>query len=185
LVNYTDSVMGSWTFNYDTLNRMAGAIIPQKAGTGPAVNLLANYCWSYDAFGNRVQQETAQNAFSGGGGPAGCTLPGSGATTTALSSFDTTNQMVSTNVRGVSAAPTYDAAGDVLSDGANEYLYDAEGRICAVASNVAGMTVMTGYMYDADGVRVSKGTFRLGAAIQPPPNTRPRPITSSVQVASR
>jgi uncharacterized protein RhaS with RHS repeats len=31
-------------------------------------------------------------------------------------------------------ASTYDAAGNVLNDGQNQYLYDAEGRICAVAS---------------------------------------------------
>jgi RHS repeat-associated protein len=49
-------------------------------------------------------------------------------------------------------------AGNVLNDGQNQYLYDAEGRICAVASSpVPSMTVMTGYLYDADGTRVAKG----------------------------
>lgn len=42
-----------------------------------------------------------------------------------------------------------------------QYLYDAEGRICAVASKVGGQTLMTGYMYDADGIRVSKGTIQV------------------------
>jgi hypothetical protein len=43
----------------------------------------------------------------------------------------------------------YDASGDVLNDGTNQYLYDGDGQICAVASTpVAGMTVMTGYVYD-------------------------------------
>jgi hypothetical protein len=46
----------------------------------------------------------------------------------------------------------------VLNDGQNQYLYDAEGRICAVASTpMPGMTAMTGYLYDADGTRVAKG----------------------------
>jgi RHS repeat-associated protein len=40
------------------------------------------------------------------------------------------------------------------------YLYDAEGRICAMASTpVASMTAYTGYLYDADGTRVAKGTI--------------------------
>lgn len=52
------------------------------------------------------------------------------------------------------------AAGDVTDDGRNEYLYDAEGRICAVANyRVPSMTIMTGYLYDGEGRRVAKGTI--------------------------
>jgi YD repeat-containing protein len=52
------------------------------------------------------------------------------------------------------------ALGDVLNDGAHQYLYDAEGRICAVYSNpVAGISTMTGYLYDADGTRIAKGSI--------------------------
>jgi RHS repeat-associated protein len=48
----------------------------------------------------------------------------------------------------------------VTDDVKNQYLYDAEGRICAVASTlVASMTTYTGYLYDADGTRVAKGTI--------------------------
>jgi RHS repeat-associated protein len=72
-----------------------------------------------------------------------------------------TNQVTSTNARGVTATPNYDADGNVTSDGVNEYLYDAEDRICAVASTpVNGMTVLTGYIYDAAGTRVSKGMIQ-------------------------
>ncbi len=54
----------------------------------------------------------------------------------------------------------YDASGNVLNDGMNQYLYDGEGRICAVASSpVPSMTIMTGYIYDADGTRVAKGSI--------------------------
>jgi|GEM_PF-7128095 len=70
------------------------------------------------------------------------------------------NRMTSTNERGVTAQVTYDASGNVTWDGVNYYLYDAEGRICAVASTAFGTPVMTGYMYDADGIRVSKGTIQ-------------------------
>jgi len=48
----------------------------------------------------------------------------------------------------------------VINDGVNSYLYDAEGRICAVANSpVPGMTTMTEYIYDAEGNRVAKGTI--------------------------
>jgi RHS repeat-associated protein len=39
----------------------------------------------------------------------------------------------------------------------NQYLYDAEGRICAVENLTVG--TMTGYIYDADGTRVAKGSI--------------------------
>lgn len=54
---------------------------------------------------------------------------------------------------------TYDAAGDVINDGVNQYLYNADGHICAVEQTYEGITVMTGYIYDADGNRVAKGTI--------------------------
>jgi RHS repeat-associated protein len=79
---------------------------------------------------------------------------------TALASFDQNNRMTSTNERGVTAQVTYDASGNVTWDGVNYYLYDAESRICAVASTAAGTPIMTGYMYDADGIRVSKGAIQ-------------------------
>jgi RHS repeat-associated protein len=55
----------------------------------------------------------------------------------------------------------YDAAGDVTSDSqtGNQYLYDAEGRICAFETPGVGGEIMVGYLYDADGNRVAKGTI--------------------------
>ena len=48
----------------------------------------------------------------------------------------------------------------MLNDGVNQYLYDGEGRICAVfSSSIDGMTTMTGYLYDAGGTRVAKGSI--------------------------
>jgi len=38
-------------------------------------------------------------------------------------------------------------------DGLNSYLYDAEGRICAVKNSTGGLT---GYVYDAAGIRVAR-----------------------------
>jgi RHS repeat-associated protein len=52
----------------------------------------------------------------------------------------------------------YDASGNIGYDGVNTYLYDGEGRICAVQQVVTGLlTLMTQYLYDADGNRVAKG----------------------------
>ena len=66
---------------------------------------------------------------------------------------------------GTGATPQYDAAGDYACDnyntnsqtctGPNQFLYDAEGRICAVSA----LGVMTGYLYDAEGNRVAKGSI--------------------------
>lgn len=61
--------------------------------------------------------------------------------------------------------PSYDAAGDITLDtnpnGTHQYLYDAEGRVCAVESAAAdGINVMTGYVYDAAGQRVAKGAIK-------------------------
>ena len=57
---------------------------------------------------------------------------------------------------------SYDPSGNMTEDSAtgNTYLYDGEGRICAVSSTpVPGFTTMTGYVYDAEGNRVAKGTI--------------------------
>jgi RHS repeat-associated protein len=55
----------------------------------------------------------------------------------------------------------YDLSGNILDDGPNTYLWDAEGRICAVRNTSAktSATSMTAYFYDAEGRRVSKGAL--------------------------
>jgi YD repeat-containing protein len=45
-----------------------------------------------------------------------------------------------------------------MNDGVNQYVYGLDGRICAVR-NVAAGSVMTQYVYDAEGRRVAKGTI--------------------------
>jgi hypothetical protein len=69
--------------------------------------------------------------------------------------FNTNNQISNGPI-----VPAYDPAGEVTNDGTNQYLYNADGSICAVqAPQFDGMPVMTGYIYDADGNRVAKGTI--------------------------
>ena len=53
---------------------------------------------------------------------------------------------------------SYDGAGNVTQDANNRYVYDPEGRLCAVESLVGG-TGATEYLYDAEGRRVAKGTL--------------------------
>jgi hypothetical protein len=46
-VAYTDSVNGTWTFGYDSLNRLV-------SGTSSQANHPYRYiCWSYGSFGDR------------------------------------------------------------------------------------------------------------------------------------
>jgi YD repeat-containing protein len=70
------------------------------------------------------------------------------------------------NLQSTSTLPTasnqvsglqYDVAGSVLYDGRNNYAYDPEGRLCAVAYNHIGSTQYTQYIYDAEGRRIAKG----------------------------
>ena len=49
----------------------------------------------------------------------------------------------------------------------NQYLYDPEGRICAVRNNFGGMT---GYLYDAEGTRIAKGTVQNMTSCDPTAN---------------
>jgi len=68
--------------------------------------------------------------------------------------YNTSNQVTYSSLNS-GAGLTYDAAGDVTYDGLNTYLYDAEGRICAVKNSVGSIT---GYVYDAAGIRTTPTT---------------------------
>jgi RHS repeat-associated protein len=142
LTSYSDLVMGTWAAQYDTLNRLKTDV----ASAGPYSG--QNYCWAYDPFGNRTAQIEQG---------AACPTPETSVPPTAA--YNTKNQVTWVQ----NSAPSgfaYDTAGNVTADNLNSYLYDAEGRICAVASSpVPGITTMTGYLYYADGVRAAKGTI--------------------------
>jgi len=134
LKTVTDSLTGTWSYNYDNLNRLTSGASSAGYFSG------AQMSWTYDPFGNRLSQSA--------GGAAQVAMPSpSTASYTAAS-----NQMTAYN----GFALAYDAAGDVTQDALNSYLYDAEGRICAVKT--AGPSY-TGYIYDAAGTRVAKGSL--------------------------
>ncbi len=52
------------------------------------------------------------------------------------------------------AGLSYDGAGNVMADNYNNYVYDAEGRLCALHNLASGS--VTQYIYDAAGTRVAK-----------------------------
>ena len=66
--------------------------------------------------------------------------------------------MSATNTNTSQGSSGYDIAGNVTNDGRNAYLYDIEGRLCAVQSGGNGGAA-TGYLYNAGGQRVAKGAL--------------------------
>jgi RHS repeat-associated protein len=139
--------MGAWNFSYDSLNRLATS---QNTATMPTSSQYAgNYaCWSYDSFGNRLSQSMSTTS---------CT---NNPPLMSWANYNASNQF--TNTSQALGGVQYDPSGDVTNDGQNQYLYDGEGRICAVKSEPVGSTyTMTGYLYDADGTRVAKGRISV------------------------
>ena len=145
LLTAVDSVMGQWTYSYDSLNRLTGAQAPVSQPTNIS-NYFAGIAsgWTYDAFGNRKAE--TQGAISGA-------TPSAAMPSSSSATYNTSNQLIAAS-QNAGGSLTYDASGNVIYDGINSYLYDAESRLCAV-KNIAGG--LTGYIYDAAGIRVAKG----------------------------
>jgi len=107
--------MSQWNYSYDNLNRLINAAAPVSQPTGANAYFAGVQSgWSDDAFGNRLSE--AQGAIPGAS-PTASMPTSSTATYTAGS-----NQLASSLAFGI----TYDAAGDVIYDGTNSYLYDAD-----------------------------------------------------------
>jgi RHS repeat-associated protein len=118
----------SWNFGYDSLNRLTSA---QSTG---AVSFGCG--WTYDGFGNRLTQAPS----------------GTGLSCTSVSTPVNANNQLSNPIY------SYDAAGDILTEGGNTLTYDAEGRIITGI----GAFGTTTYDYGGDGMRVNK-TFGSAA----------------------
>ena len=97
-------------------------------------NPTTAYNYQYDRFGNRWQQ----NLTAGSG-------------YTSLWNFSDSNNQISSYA-------TYDAAGNIISDDANAYTYDAENRIISLTNSSGTYT----YNYDALGQRVQKTVGGVG-----------------------
>jgi len=120
---------------YDSLNRLTASGKAVWVSNDCATNYYQNASlpkqwaqgFNYDAWGNLLAISVLQ-----------CSTP------TFASSANQANQLNA--VTGMS----HDAAGNVMSDGANAYVFDAENRI----SSAAGVI----YSYDANGMRASKSS---------------------------
>lgn len=142
---YDDSVMGAWSFSYDNLNRLMSATpLPNE----PSAYAGQQLCMNYDSFGNRTQANFQTKACSPANDPATARYNGS-------------NQVTWTSVNSAVNGFAYDAAGNVLNDAENSYVYDGEGRLCAMQTwpVTGGPAVAYGYIYDAEGRRVARGTI--------------------------
>ena len=147
LLTAVDSVMGQWNYTYDNLNRLTTA---QASALPAGLTLPGSYgCWSFDPFGNRTAEAWQNTA---------CPTPASSLAPTAT--YNSGNQLSWTSVNAAGSNVTYDPAGNMTYDGKNSYLYDAEGRVCAVQEVVNGTNFLTGYIYDAGGTRVAKGSLQ-------------------------
>jgi RHS repeat-associated protein len=122
----------SQSFTYDHLNRILTAETTSTYATSPA------HCWgesyTYDQWGNLTAIGVASTSYDR------CTQES--LSVTALSN----NQLSATGY-------SYDASGNMLTDGRNTYTWNSEDQL----KTAAGVT----YTYDGDGQRVEKSSGKL------------------------
>jgi RHS repeat-associated protein len=142
----TDTITGSWTYTYDTLNRLTVATA-STAGIMTPFGTYKTQCWTYDGFGNRTGEGEMTTATT-------CPSPISGSDHSNVAVYNTSNRLTSNSA----STFVYDDAGNITNDGINKYAYDLDGRICAVTTAAAGGAISR-YVYDAEGRRVAKGSL--------------------------
>ena len=143
--------MGDWAFQYDTLNRLT---VMAPSNNAPSADSISLGCYAYDAFGNRTL-ESLSSVPCNGGNPT---------PQTANAYNPVNNQLSSSTLSSLTLAAGsigYDASGNETFDGRNYYWYDAEGRLCTVASASAvqnsNLNGFWQYGYDALGNRFVSG----------------------------
>ncbi|HKV39365.1 MAG TPA: RHS repeat-associated core domain-containing protein, partial [Blastocatellia bacterium] len=132
------------SFTYDNEGRLVTA-------TGSNWNRR----YAYDVWGNRTGE---WDATAGGNQLQSISLAPQ--TQPSVTGFPS-NQIASVSANGVQSTYTYDASGNVTSDGAHSYTYDTEGRLAKVD---AGSPSESDYSYDANNWRVKKVTNFNGSA---------------------
>jgi RHS repeat-associated protein len=136
ILHATDSVTGEWEYSYDNLNRLTtGAGISGTYNGIPVSGV--NLGWSYDPFGNLGGQTSNSGNFP-----------------TFWSHYQAGNNNQASSTSFATGGVNHDAAGDIEFDGRNSYLYDAEGRVCAVSNQ----SMDAEYLYDADGNLAATGS---------------------------
>jgi RHS repeat-associated protein len=132
----------SQLFAYDAINRLVSAQTQTTGVTIPNPNCWAE-TYNYDPWGNLYSlgpNSTTQSGYTG------CTQE-SGLSATAT----TKNQL---------SGYSYDAAGNLLNDGAHSYTYNAENQLISANG--------TNYTYDGDGRRVWKSITKTACYCPPP-----------------
>lgn len=125
-----DSVNSNWVYAYDDLNRLICSNLATNGTCASPTSGTATYTYDYDRYGNRWHQN---GAFS------------------MQLSFSGNNNLMDSH--------SYDAAGNLLSDGSHSYFYDAENRIIQVDGTLGTCSSATAcYVYNASGQRVRKTT---------------------------
>jgi len=139
----TEAVMGTWTYNYDDMNRLVSG----TAAAGVDAGLILG--WTYDRYGNRW----AQNATGTGNATAvqgQLTFTGNNNRIDGWS-YDAAGNLLYDYIHHY----TYDAENRIVTlDGQPTYIYDAEGR--RVAKLGAGGTVTASYVLGLGGEQVSE-----------------------------
>jgi RHS repeat-associated protein len=129
VTGFNDSVAGDWTVKNDALHRLSSS-------TGTVNGVAASFQESYDPFGNRYVEYYTYKGVQNQPSP--------------YLHFTAGNNRIDNG--------SYDYAGNLLSDGTNNYLYDAENRLCAVQQATTGGEVI-GYLYSPEGTRLGKGNI--------------------------
>ena len=111
------------TYSYDNLDRLVGAVLPNLP-----------FAYVYDAVGNRTSKTV-------------------GASTDAYAYGATSNQLASITAQaGATRNFSFDSNGSTTNDGANQYVYDARGRMV----QSVGALGTTAYQVNALGQRIRK-----------------------------
>ncbi|WP_213807878.1 RHS repeat-associated core domain-containing protein [Granulicella sp. dw_53] len=145
---YSDSINGQWSgIAYDGVNRLNTATyIPNGSAT-------QYMCWGYDSFGNRTTQGASNLPFLN----TACQPDFSSSYTNNWANYDSNNHATGTAQSPSYPVDAYDQGGNLQNDGIHQFLYDAEGRLCASS----GPLGMSSYIYDGEGGRVVKGTISV------------------------
>jgi len=145
ILTHVDSVMGTWNFSYDAVDRLLSA--QNNGATSIALQYAGKIgCWTYDSFGNRTMEAVSAT---------GCTSSPSPQMWAHYNQAN--NRITSTTNSPAEYSFGYDYSGNTQNDGINKYWYDAEGQLCAV-QNIASSAI-TAYVYDAEGARIAKGSL--------------------------
>lgn len=127
------------TYAYDGLSRLRSAKYRAAANANPTTPTFRDYTYTYDRSGNRTQKVV--NWTDGGS-----------YSQTTNYTFDNANRLTQHQQVGQSAvAVTYNAAGQMIQDGTDNYTWDRAGRLLTAPD--------ARYTYNGLGQRIAQQTF--------------------------